>query len=175
LCGASAEYWRFLRLPRSRRPPGNYGGKCKAMKQLLISFAFFATVLPAQAEKIDPPIFGRWKIASVADFAGIMANSDVAHSKRLIGAELVIAQKSIQFAGEDCKNPSFTVERKTLAQAFRIGFQMSDTDKLKLPDPVTEGEVECENSTDISLFYVRSKGQIVFVWSGIFFNAVKQR
>jgi hypothetical protein len=145
------------------------------MKQLLMSFVLLATVLPPQAEKIDPEVFGRWKIASVADFAGIMADSDVADSKRLIGADLVIAQKGVQFAGEDCQNPSFTVERKTLAQAFRIGFQMSDTDKLKLPDPVTEVEVECENSTDISLFYIRSKGQIVFVWSGIFFNAVKQR
>jgi hypothetical protein len=67
------------------------------------------------------------------------------------------------------------MERKTLAQAFRIGFQMPDTGRLKLPDPVTEIEVECTNPTDISLLYVRSKDQIVFVWSGIFFNAVKQK
>lgn len=145
------------------------------MKQLLMSFVLLAAALPAQAEKIDPAVFGRWKIASVADFAGILADSDVADSKRLIGADLLIAPKGIQFAGEDCRNPSFIVERKTLAQAFRIGFQISDTDKLKLPDPVIEVEVECENPTDFSLFYVRSKGQIVFVWSGILFNAVKQR
>jgi hypothetical protein len=145
------------------------------MKQLLMSLILLAAVVPARAQKIDPPIFGRWKIVSVADIAGIMADSDVADLNRLIGANLVIAQKSVQFAGEDCKNPIFTVERKTLAQAFRIGFQMSDTNKLKLSDSVTEVEVECENPTDISLFYVRSKGQIVFVWSGILFNAVKQR
>jgi hypothetical protein len=42
----------------------------EAMKQLLMSFLLLAAVLPAQAEKIDPRIFGRWKIASVADFAG---------------------------------------------------------------------------------------------------------
>jgi hypothetical protein len=145
------------------------------MKQLFMSFVLLTAVLSAQAEKIAPDVFGRWKIASVADFAGIMADTDVPDSKRLIGTDLVIGKKGIQFAGEDCQNPSFTVERKTLAQAFRIGFQMSNTEKLNLPDPVTEVEVECENSSDISLFYVRSKGQIVFVWSGIFFNAVKQR
>lgn len=146
------------------------------MKRLLIAFALLLSVVcPAQAEKIDPQVFGHWKITSVADFAGIMADTDVADSKRLIGAALIIAPKSIQFAGENCKNPEFTVERKTLAQAFRIGFQMTDTDKLKLPDPVMEIEVECENATGISLFYVRSKGEIVFVWSGILFNAVKQR
>lgn len=145
------------------------------MKAPLLWFVLLSTVLPAQAEKIDPEVFGRWKIASVADFAGIVADTDFAESKRLIGAELVIAPKGIKFGGEDCKNPSFTVARKTLAQAFRIGFQMTDSDNLKLPDPVTEVEVECKNATDISLFYVRSKNNIVFVWSGIFFNAVKQR
>lgn len=145
------------------------------MKKSLMWFALLAAVLPAKAEKIDPAVFGRWKIISVADFAGIMADTDVSESKRLIGADLVIAPKGIKFAGEDCKHPSFTVERKTIAQAFRIGFQMSDTDKLKLPDPVTEVEVACENATDFSLFYVRGRGDIVFVWSGILLNAVKQR
>jgi hypothetical protein len=145
------------------------------MKKPLLSLVLLAVVSTAQAENKDPAFFGRWKIASVADFAGVTADTDVSGSRRLIGAELVIKPGGMQFAGEDCRNPSFTVERKTLAQAFTIGFQMSNTDKLKLPDPVEEVEVECQNAADFSLLYVRSKDHIVFVWSGILFNAVKQR
>jgi hypothetical protein len=146
------------------------------VKRLLISLALvLAGAASAHADALDAQLFGHWKIASVADFAQIVADTDVAHSKRLIGADLVVERDHIRFAGEDCKKPAFTVEKKTLAQAFTIGFQMRDTTKLRLPDPVTEIEVTCENATDFSLFYVRGKGHIVFVWSGIFFNAVKQR
>lgn len=146
------------------------------MKRFAIScLLLLIAALPAHAEKPDPQIFGRWKIVSVAGFAGVIADSAIAESKQLLGAELFLERDGIQFAGQNCKNPSFSVQRTTLAQAFLIGFKMPDYDKLKLPDPATEIEVECESPTDITYLYVRSKDQIVFVWSGIFFNAVKRK
>jgi hypothetical protein len=146
------------------------------MKKLCM-LALLAAALPAHAEKIDRAIYGRWKITSVADFAGVVAETDLASSRRMIGTNLFITPQAVKFAGEECRKPSFNVERKTLAQAFRVGFQMETTDKLKLPDPVAEVELECDNETetDFSLFYVKDKRHIVFVWSGVLFNAALQR
>jgi hypothetical protein len=141
----------------------------------LCMLALLAAALPAHAEKIDPAIYGRWKITSVADFAGVVADTGLASSRRLIGTNLFITPQAVKFAGEECRKPSFNVERKTLAQAFRVGFQMETTDKLKLPDPVAEVELACDNETDFSLFYVKDKRNIVFVWSGVLFNAALQR
>lgn len=144
------------------------------MRALFTVLLSCAMTWPVQAATIDKQILGHWKIVSVADFAGIGADTDEADSKRLLGAELVIAPHSVRFDGEECKNPKYKAGRKTLAQAFRIGFQLEDTKKLQLPDPVIEIETNCENATAISLLYVRSRSRIVLVWSGIFFNAVKQ-
>jgi hypothetical protein len=143
------------------------------MRLLLACILMLGMCCPARAEKVDRHIFGSWRIVSVADYAGIGADTDEEDTKRLIGATLTISAKRISFDKETCRNPSYKTVRKTLDEAFWIGFQLQDTRQLRLPEPVKEIQAHCANPTGITVLYVRNHREIVFVWSGIFFNAVK--
>ncbi|MBJ7312874.1 hypothetical protein ACFOLJ_00380 [Rugamonas sp. CCM 8940] len=115
---------------------------------------------------------GKWKISKVLDSQQTTSLSDDEVSK-LIGKDLLIESKHIQFDSAVCVNPKLKTERHRMYAHFIKEYNF-EPKHLPLPDTVTEIQIECDDPVGIDFLYIRDKRQVVLFWKGFFLNAVKQ-
>lgn len=141
------------------------------MRKQLCCIAFLSISIGANAEKMDTHIYGQWKITGVADAQETTSlSSDQADL--LKGLNLVIAPKTVQFNGDVCTHPVFTVSRQNTMTFFLKAYKF-DPKNLLLPDQVSEIQINCKNFSEINFLYIQNRRKIIFYWKGFFLRAVK--
>ncbi|QBE65726.1 hypothetical protein [Pseudoduganella lutea] len=133
-----------------------------------LAIAFFFSHLPsasARDEFRDRSVIGTWQLVSVLDFATI-ASLDAAETKTLLGKFLTISETAVRVGEELCSQPEFWAER-VIPEPHMQEKLHSSAQRLHLPTPVTMVELGC---TDV---YIRNPGQLVLLWGGAMFDAVR--
>lgn len=113
----------------------------------------------------DRSVIGNWKLVSVLDLASI-ASLDEAEAKTLLGKTLAITETAVKVDQEVCSAPEFWAERVVPEPHMREKLH-STAERLRLPNPATMVELGC---TDV---YIRNPGQLVLLWGGAMFDAVR--
>lgn len=126
----------------------------------------------AAGREVRASLIGHWKVTGAADAQETtsLSSDDV---DKLAGTEIVFTPETVQFSNEVCAKPSFKLARQSTNGFFRREYKM-DPKSLRLPDVVTEVEVNCQAPSPISFFYFRDRRHIVFYWKGFFLNAERQ-
>lgn len=133
---------------------------------VLATALFFASGQPAAAAEFrDRSVIGNWKLVAVLDLASI-ASLDAAEAKTLLGKTLAISATDVKVDQEVCHAPEFWAER-VMPESHMQAKLHSSAQRLRLPNPVTMIELGC---TDV---YVRNPAQLVLLWGGAMFDAVR--
>lgn len=116
---------------------------------------------------------GLWRVKSILDTSPSVSLT-MKEAKSLIGKRLTVSETEIKVSDLVCKNPKFIVtEQKTFEFFYGIQGYRTDPVNLRLPERVTAIKPDCENSFDISAFFLSGKNRIVFEDGGFFFDAVR--
>lgn len=142
------------------------------MAHRIAALAALLAISSAAAAPLDADLTGHWKIVGTADAQQTTSlSSDDAD--QLVGEELIVAPSSLTFHGETCSNPSFKRSRRHTVPFFLREYKL-DPKNLKLPDPVVEVSIVCDQASPINFIYLQGRRRIVFFWRGFFLNASKQ-
>lgn len=116
-------------------------------------------------------LIGRWTVTGTADAQETtsLSSDDV---DKLTGTELVVTPESVRFSDETCDKPIFKRTRQSTASFFRREYKM-DPKRLRLPNPVTEIEINCLAPSPVSFVYFKDMKHLIFYWEGFFLNAEK--
>jgi hypothetical protein len=113
----------------------------------------------------DRSVIGKWKLVSVLDIAAI-ASLDEAEAKTLLGKYVTISATGVKVDEEACPAPQFWAERIEPEPHIQEKLH-SSSERLRLPNPAVMVELGC---TDV---YIRSPRELVLLWGGAMFEAVR--
>lgn len=113
----------------------------------------------------DRSVIGKWQLVALLDLASI-ASLDEAEARTLLGKFLTISETGVQVDQEVCPQPEFWAERITPESHIQEKLHAS-AERMRLPTPAVMVELGC---TDV---YVRNPGQLVLLWGGAMFDAVR--
>ena len=142
------------------------------LRILISALALLAGATCALAQAVEPELMGHWKVIKTVDAQeSTSISSDDAD--KLVGKDMVITATRITFEAEACISPVFKRSQHPTSSFFRREYKM-DPSKLRLPNPVVEVAVQCNQPSPISFIYIQGRRHIIFYWRGFFLRALKQ-
>jgi hypothetical protein len=125
-----------------------------------------ASAQAAQPVQQNDDVLGRWRITKMPDASNVTALDDK-EARHLIGKLFIVESDKVSLNGEVCDEPEFERHYEDTVRYLREEAHASSW-KLGLPTTVPVVDLACTEAL------IKGHNQIVILWKGVFFDAVRQ-
>jgi hypothetical protein len=139
----------------------------KLLPVALASFGHFPHV-SAQSNVSNADILGTWRIVVHVSPAGATSSLSERDVRRLIGKPVIVKTDQLEFNGHKCFRPDYKRRVDDAAEYFYREWRVNSIEM-----PIGKRVTVVENRCGDNVLYPTSKGNMIIVEDGFFFEAVR--